>query len=270
MSIVVAIDGPSGAGKGTLAKRLAAALDFAYLDTGLLYRATGMTCADPDDEASAVAAATALTPADLERGDLRTDTAAVKASKIAGIPDVRAALLQFQKDFAANPPDGKAGAILDGRDIGTVVCPGADVKLFVTASAEVRAERRTQELLDRGGTVVSIDNDAVLIDVGLKSEGRVPLKEFAAPGQTPEIARRHRRRVRRALRRQERRASNSAARRPAAKRRGRSWKAFNDSERVTGVIFGRSRAASPSICPAPWPSCRAARWTSARCATSRR
>jgi cytidylate kinase len=178
MSIVVAIDGPSGAGKGTLAKRLAAALDFAYLDTGLLYRATGMTCADPDDEASAVAAATALTPADLERGDLRTDTAAVKASKIAGIPDVRAALLQFQKDFAANPPDGKAGAILDGRDIGTVVCPGADVKLFVTASAEVRAERRTQELLDRGEAAIYARVLADMRDRDARDQARAvaPLK----------------------------------------------------------------------------------------------
>lgn len=178
MSIVIAIDGPSGAGKGTLAKRLASTLNFAYLDTGLLYRAVGMTCADPDDPDTAIQAAQALTPADLDRGDLRGDTAAVRASKIAGIPDVRAALLQFQQDFAATPPDGKPGAILDGRDIGTVVCPDAAVKLFITASAEVRAERRTQELLARGDDAIYARVLADMQDRDARDQARAvaPLK----------------------------------------------------------------------------------------------
>ena len=151
---VIAIDGPSGAGKGTLARRLAETLDFAYLDTGLIYRAVGMKTSDPDDATAAIQAANDLKPEDLKMPDLRSDTAAVRASKISSIPEVREALLRFQHGFAARPPGGKPGAILDGRDIGTVICPDADVKLFVTAPVEVRAERRTQELRDRGETAI--------------------------------------------------------------------------------------------------------------------
>lgn len=150
---IIAIDGPAAAGKGTLARRVAAELGFDYLDTGLIYRAVGMNVErsgfDPADEARAGEAARDLQPEDLAADDLRTDEAAQAASKVAAIPAVRAALLDFQRLFAARPPGGK-GAVLDGRDIGTVVCPDAGIKLFVTASAERRAERRLKELLGRG------------------------------------------------------------------------------------------------------------------------
>lgn len=151
---VIAIDGPAASGKGTLARRLAAALDLAYLDTGSVYRAVAakMLAAgrDPADEAAAVGAARSLTPADLERGDLRGERVGAAASEVSALPEVRRTLLGFQRDFARNPPHGKQGAVLDGRDIGTVVCPEACAKLFVTASAEERAKRRHEELLARG------------------------------------------------------------------------------------------------------------------------
>ncbi|GGF60931.1 cytidylate kinase [Terasakiella brassicae] len=154
MTIVVAIDGPAAAGKGTLARRVAQDLNLAYLDTGLLYRATGFSVlqeqGDPSDENLALAAAQNLQPTDLENDALRHDEAAQAASKVAVIQSVRDELLAFQRRFAAEPPAGKNGAVLDGRDIGTVVCPHADVKLFVTASTEVRAQRRLKELQDRG------------------------------------------------------------------------------------------------------------------------
>ncbi|MBK8174954.1 MAG: (d)CMP kinase [Rhodospirillales bacterium] len=153
-SRVVAIDGPAAAGKGTLARRLAAHLGFAYLDTGLLYRATGArTLAAGDDPADAIAAtraAQALGADDLAGNGLRSDAAANAASKVAAIASVRTALLAFQRQFAQSPPDGAAGAVLDGRDIGTVVCPDAGIKLFVTASVEERAARRVKELRGRG------------------------------------------------------------------------------------------------------------------------
>ena len=138
MHFTVAIDGPAAAGKGTIARALAKRFGFAYLDTGLLYRAVGarmLAGADP------VEAARRLTPQDLE-GDLRNNAVAEAASRVAVIPEVRAALLDFQRAFARR--DG--GAILDGRDIGTVICPEAEVKLYVTASPEVRAQRRWKEL----------------------------------------------------------------------------------------------------------------------------
>jgi cytidylate kinase len=146
---VIAVDGPAAAGKGTLARRLAAHLGLAYLDTGLLYRATGRrlldSSADPRDPAAAEAAARGLTPADLARGDLRGPEADMAASAVAAQPGVRAALLDWQRDFGRTH-----GAVLDGRDIGTVVFPDAQVKLFVTASAEERARRRWLELRGRG------------------------------------------------------------------------------------------------------------------------
>jgi cytidylate kinase len=132
----VAIDGPAAAGKGTISRAVAERFGFRHLDTGLLYRAVGAKGGDP------VAAAEGLTPDDLARGDLRTLEAGQAASRVAVIPEVRAALVAFQRRFAR----AEGGAVLDGRDIGTVICPEAEVKLYVTASAEVRAHRRWLEL----------------------------------------------------------------------------------------------------------------------------
>lgn len=152
--MIVAIDGPAASGKGTLARRLAERLGLALLDTGLLYRAVGLGVlnqgGDPADAEVAGKAARALDPRDLENPDLRGDAAAGAASTVGAIPEVRAALLDFQRNFAAHPPEGARGSVLDGRDIGTVVCPDADAKIFVTASVEVRAERRLKELRERG------------------------------------------------------------------------------------------------------------------------
>jgi cytidylate kinase len=149
--LTVAIDGPAASGKGTLARRLALVLGLPHLDTGLLYRAVARRVldagADPADARAATAAAEALEPADLQRSDLRGPVADAASSQVAAVPGVRAALLAFQRRFAAE------GAVLDGRDIGTVVLPEARVKLFVTAGLEVRAERRHRELLARGGAV---------------------------------------------------------------------------------------------------------------------
>lgn len=131
----VAIDGPAAAGKGTISRAVAAHFGFAYLDTGALYRAVGVKGGDP------VAAARALGPEDLARDDLRSLAAGEAASRVAAIPEVRAALVDFQREFARR----EGGAVLDGRDIGTVICPGAEIKLFVTASPEVRARRRWLE-----------------------------------------------------------------------------------------------------------------------------
>ena len=152
--IVIAIDGPAAAGKGILAKRLAEHFGLALMDTGLIYRAVGMNLVraggDPEDAEAATAVAEKISAADLDFGDLRSDTAADAASKVSVVPGVRAALLAFQREFAANPSGGAAGAVLDGRDIGTVVCPHADVKLFISATVEVRAKRRVKELQERG------------------------------------------------------------------------------------------------------------------------
>ncbi len=148
----VAIDGPAAAGKGTIGRAVAARFGFAHLDTGLLYRAVGAMGGDP------VAAALRIDPTDLERPDLRTAEAGQAASRVAVIPEVRAALVAFQRSFARRP----GGAVLDGRDIGTVICPEAEVKLFVTASPEVRAERRFKELRGAGHDT---DLATVLADV---------------------------------------------------------------------------------------------------------
>lgn len=147
MIFTVAIDGPAAAGKGTIGRAIAQAFGFAHLDTGLLYRAVGACGGDP------VEAARSLREADLARDDLRTLAAGQAASRVAAIPEVRAALRAFQRSFARRA----GGAVLDGRDIGTVICPEAEVKLYVTASAEVRAHRRWLEV---GG-----DEEQVLAEV---------------------------------------------------------------------------------------------------------
>ncbi len=162
--MIVAIDGPAAAGKGTLARRLAAALGLPYLDTGLLYRAVGRRVldagADPADPAAAEAQARALRPEDLARADLRGPAADHAASQVAAVPGVRAALLAFQRGFAV-----RGGAVLDGRDIGTVIFPQAEVKLFVTASLEARAQRRWRELAAGGA-------DRALADVTAEMRAR--------------------------------------------------------------------------------------------------
>lgn len=155
MSFTVAIDGPAAAGKGTISKAVAAHFGFAHLDTGLLYRAVG---AKVNAGMDAIEAAQTLDPVDLENDALRTAAVAQAASECAVIPEVRAALVDFQRSFANR--DG--GAVLDGRDIGTVICPDAAVKLFVTASAACRADRRFKELSGKGHDVTP---EGVLADV---------------------------------------------------------------------------------------------------------
>ncbi len=158
---IIAIDGPAASGKGTIAKRLAAHLDYAHMDTGALYRLVGHEVlqegGDPSDEEQAVAAALFLKdnfdPSMCNNPLIRTAEAGQAASKVGIFPKVRAALYELQVNFAKYPPNGKAGAVLDGRDIGSVICPHADVKLFITANVEVRAKRRYEELMAKNGEV---------------------------------------------------------------------------------------------------------------------
>ena len=156
--MIIAVDGPAASGKGTLTERLADHFDLARLDTGLIYRAVGAKILrdndNPEDPVVAVAAARALCFTDLKQDGLRREEAGLAASRVAALPDVRAVLLAFQRDFAACPPNGKLGAVLDGRDIGTVVCPDAHHKLFLMASADVRAMRRYKELQVRGAEAI--------------------------------------------------------------------------------------------------------------------
>jgi cytidylate kinase len=153
VSVVIAIDGTAACGKGTLARALAKHFGFAQLDSGALYRLTALGVleagGDPADEAAAVRAARAIVPARATDPAIRTDTVGKAASRVAALGGVRAALLQFQRDFAARPPGGR-GAVIDGRDIGTVIAPDAAAKLFVDARPEVRAQRRHLELKAMG------------------------------------------------------------------------------------------------------------------------
>ena len=152
--MIITVDGPAAAGKGVLTRKLASHFDLARLDTGLLYRAVGWAVLaageNPEDEAKAAAAAARLTADDLDNGKLRSEAAGDAASKVAAIGAVRNALLDFQRSFAAAPPNGKKGAVFDGRDTGTVICPEAPYKLFLTAAVNKRAERRLKELQDKG------------------------------------------------------------------------------------------------------------------------
>lgn len=155
MIFTVAIDGPAAAGKGTISKAVAAYFGMAHLDTGLLYRAVGVKVLNGGDP---VASAHSICFEDLQNSNLRNPEVAEAASKVAGIVEVRAELLAFQKSFARR----EGGAVLDGRDIGTVICPDAEAKLFVTASAKVRASRRCQELCQNG---MNISAEQVLKDL---------------------------------------------------------------------------------------------------------
>jgi CMP/dCMP kinase len=156
--VIIAIDGPAAAGKGTLARRLAQHFGLAYFDSGRLYRATALKVlaggGDPSNPETAAAAAKTVVAADLDEPRLREERVSAAASVVAAIPKVRTALLPFQRDFAHHPPAGFRGVVLDGRDIGTVVCPDATVKLFVTASAETRAMRRFKELQESGNVAI--------------------------------------------------------------------------------------------------------------------
>lgn len=164
--IIIAIDGPAAAGKGTLAKRLAETLKLPYLDTGLLYRATAKRVleagANPSDELAALAAALELRDSDTARSDLRDAATSKAASQVSAIPAVRETLLAYQRSYG-----NTKGAVLDGRDIGTVIFPQADIKLFVTASAKARAKRRHAEAVARGETLTLED---VLSDVVARDE----------------------------------------------------------------------------------------------------
>lgn len=165
--MIIAIDGPAASGKGTLGKRLAAHFGLRHLDTGLLYRAVGKALKDAghalDDRDRAVAAARALDPAQFDETALKGHAMGEAASIVSAIPEVRAALLEFQRNFAAAAP----GAVLDGRDIGTVICPDADVKIFVEAAASERARRRAAELTGSGQLA---DEAAILADILRRDE----------------------------------------------------------------------------------------------------
>ena len=165
--MIIAIDGPAASGKGTLAKRLAVHYGFPHLDSGLLYRGVGMDVMAAggtlEDRAAAVTAAQAYHPDRFPEDDLKSDEVAKAASIVAAIPEVRAALIALQRTFARSQP----GAVIDGRDIGTVIAPEAEVKIYVTATAEERAGRRVRELQGRGGTV---DAEAVLADIRARDD----------------------------------------------------------------------------------------------------
>ena len=180
--MIIAIDGPAASGKGTLGKRLAVHYGLRHLDTGLIYRAVAKSVLDaggrPDDVAAAVAAAQALEPAGFDETVLKTPAVGEAASLVSAIPAVRTALLAFQRDFAAQPP----GAVLDGRDIGTVICPDADVKIYVTATPEVRARRRAAEYRAQGK---AIDDASVLADI-LKRDERDQNRAAAPLKQAPD------------------------------------------------------------------------------------
>lgn len=171
MIFTVAIDGPAAAGKGTVSRAVSTHFGFAHLDTGLLYRAVGLKVLDGADP---VAAARALSPSDLDGGGLRTQAVAEAASQVAVVPEVRAALVDFQRAFARR--DG--GAVLDGRDIGTVICPDAEAKLYVTASAETRATRRLKELREKGAhtDMVTVLAEVKARDARDSGRGTAPLR----------------------------------------------------------------------------------------------
>ena len=182
MPLIIALDGPAAAGKGTLGRRLAEAFNLAYLDTGSLYRATGVATiragGNPGHEPDAVKAAQSLDITSFTPADLRTEQAGSAASQVAVIQGVRDGLLDFQRNFAKNPPGCKRGAVLDGRDIGTVVCPDADVKIFVEADLETRVQRRVKELREKGENIIEalVRADMQARDARDKDRSVAPLK----------------------------------------------------------------------------------------------
>jgi CMP/dCMP kinase len=192
VSFTVAIDGPAASGKGTIARAVARHFGMAHLDTGLLYRAVGRRMLEGEEP---VAAARTLSPGDLEGEALRGAAAAEAASQVAAIPEVRAALVDFQRAFAARA----GGAVLDGRDIGTVICPTAEVKLFVTATDEVRADRRWAELSQRGEAVTRAEvledirrrdlRDSTRPDAPLRAAGDATILDTTALSADEAVAR---------------------------------------------------------------------------------
>jgi cytidylate kinase len=182
---VIAIDGPAASGKGTLARRLGERFGLAHLDTGALYRATALLVldenGDPANRVTAETAARRVGPGLLDDPRLRGDAVAAAASVVAAIPAVRRALLGLQRGFAAHPPAPAHGAVLDGRDIGTVVCPQADVKLFITASTETRAARRVKELREQGVPAIYENVLQDLNERDARDSGRRAAPLIAAP-----------------------------------------------------------------------------------------
>lgn len=184
-AFVVAIDGPAASGKGTIARSVAARFDFAYLDTGVLYRAVAAKALEAGgvlEDADAMAAMAAdLAAEDLHRADLRTGPVGAASSIVAAHPGVRSTLLNYQRFFAHSPAGGRAGAVLDGRDIGTVVCPAAQVKVFVTADLEERARRRHSEMAGRGEAATLDD-----VRADLAERDRRDATRAASPMTTPD------------------------------------------------------------------------------------
>ena len=184
--MIIALDGPAAAGKGTLARKLAEHYGYAHLDTGALYRAVASRVlragVAPNDSAGATEEAQLLDAGDLLAPDLRTERVSDIASRVATVPGVRAALLDFQREFARRPPEGQKGAVVEGRDICTVVLPNADKKLFVTASAEVRAERRWKELAAGGATVSRAEVLKSVVERDRRDEERAQSSLRVAPG----------------------------------------------------------------------------------------
>jgi CMP/dCMP kinase len=179
--MIIAIDGPAASGKGTIARQIASVYGLHHLDTGLLYRAVARAVLDaghsPDDVTRAIEAAVMLDPSKFDDRALKTQTVTEAASVVAAIPEVRQALINYQRGFATKPP----GAVLDGRDIGTVIAPGADVKIFVVASPEERARRRTSELKARGEAAEEKDVLADLLRRDERDSRRTASPLKAAP-----------------------------------------------------------------------------------------
>ncbi|KAF5832037.1 cytidylate kinase protein [Dunaliella salina] len=181
--VTIAVDGPAASGKGTLSRNLAKELRLAHLDTGALYRAVGYKTLQAgvpfDDEARIEQLAQSIEASDLASPELRSEATGAAASKVSTLMRVRAAVGEFPKQFAENPPPGSSGAVLDGRDVGTVLLPNATLKLFITASDEVRAQRRLDELKSRGGNLEGVTFEKVLQD--MRERDRRDRERAAAP-----------------------------------------------------------------------------------------